>query len=265
MIYPDHPILDGPLVQCEACALVQVNPPRRSYQIADAAGAETHAGAYARQTAAVQTHLHYDPAVEDAERAVRERVWRDRLRRIERVKRGGRLLEIGADGQFLRLAAESGWSSVGVQPETATCTRAAELYGVQLQPTTLADARFPDQSFDVVVIFHVLEHVPSPRQLCSEIFRILRPGGLLFVETPNVETLWFRILGRRWRQLIPDHYWFFSPATLRGLLERVGFVVDAVEPGRQSREPATRRQSHRTHVAHVDVYGGEAAQGAAPR
>ena len=69
----------------------------------------------------------------------------------------------------------------------------------------------------------------SPKALCRESLRVLRPGGLLCVETPNVDTLWFRVLGRRWRQLIPDHYWFFSPTTLRTLLTDVGFRVEQVD------------------------------------
>jgi hypothetical protein len=58
---------------------------------------------------------------------------------------------------------------------------------------------------------------------------VLRPGGVLCVETPNVDSRWFRALGRRWRQFIPDHYWFFSPTTLRTLLDAVGFRVGSVD------------------------------------
>jgi len=229
VIYPDHPILDGPLVQCEGCGLAQVNPPRQSYHVADAAIPEARAAAYARQNAAVHAHLQYRPDVERAERAVRQRFWAERLARIERAAPRGRLLEIGGDGQFLRLAAANGWSVTGVQPDVATCASAASLYGLELIPSTLNEVAFPDRSFDAVVMFHVLEHVPSPRALLGEVLRVLRPGGALFAETPNIDTLWFRILGPRWRQLIPDHYWFFSPASLRALLIRIGYVVDGVE------------------------------------
>jgi len=244
-IFPDHPILDGPLVACTGCGLVQVNPALGRYHIEDAASGEGRSAAYARQAEAVQRTLQYRPEIEDAEREIRERFWIERLDRIERAALGridraavggsdrhaprGRLLEIGSDGQFLRLAAARGWSVVGLQPEVGTCATAASLYGVELMPTTLAEARFPDASFDVVVTFHVLEHVASPRELCRESLRVLRPGGVLCVETPNLDSRWFRLLGRRWRQFIPDHYWFFSPATLRRLLTDLGYRVDAID------------------------------------
>jgi 2-polyprenyl-3-methyl-5-hydroxy-6-metoxy-1,4-benzoquinol methylase len=229
VIYPDHPILDGPLVACEGCGLVQVNPPRGRYQIADAASRQARVAAYARQAATVRANLLYRPEIEDAERAVRERFWAERLDRIERVATRGRLLEIGSDGQFLRLAAARGWSVTGVQPDVDTCADAAARFGLELVSATLGEAGFPEGSFDVVAMFHVIEHVPSPKALVGEAFRVLRPGGALFAETPNIDTLWFRLLGPRWRQLIPDHYWFFSPATLRKLLTRTGYVVDGVE------------------------------------
>lgn len=229
VVFPAHPILDGPLVACEGCGLVQVNPPLGRYQIADTATAAARATAYARQAEAVRTGLQYRPEIEAAERSVRERFWLERLDRIERLARGGRLLEIGSDGQFLALAAARGWSVTGLQPDVATCEAAAALHGVRLTTATLAEAHFPDASFDVVVMFHVLEHVASPKELCRECLRVLRPGGVLAVETPNVDTAWFRVLGARWRQLIPDHYWFFSPATLRTLLEGLGYRVDGVE------------------------------------
>lgn len=229
VIFPDHPILDGPLVQCESCGLVQVNPALGRYHIDDAASDAARSAAYARQAEAVRTTLQYRPEVEDAERAVRERFWIERLARIERAAAPGRLLEIGSDGQFLRLAAARGWSVTGLQPEQNTCAAAAALYGVALTPVTLGEAHFPDASFDVVVMFHVIEHVGSPKELSREVFRVLRPGGVLCVETPNVDSRWFRVLGRRWRQFIPDHYWFFSPASLRTLLGGIGYRIESVD------------------------------------
>jgi SAM-dependent methyltransferase len=75
------------------------------------------------------------------------------------------------------------------------------------------------------VLYHVIEHLPSPVAAVRELHRILKPGGWLVLEAPNIDTLWFRLLGARWRQFIPDHLFFFSPATLTRLCETNGFAV----------------------------------------
>jgi 2-polyprenyl-3-methyl-5-hydroxy-6-metoxy-1,4-benzoquinol methylase len=229
VIYAAHPVLDGPLVRCTGCGLVQVNPPAGRYHIPDGTDPASRAEAYARQASKVRDELRYDPALEAAEGRVRERFWRDRLVRIERRMAPGRLLDVGSDGQFLGLARDRGWSVSGVQPHEETCASARRTFGVDIVPATLEEAGFPDSIFDVVTLFHVIEHVPSPAALCRQVFRVLRPCGLIVVETPNIDSLWFRLLGTRWRQFIPDHYWFFSPASLAGLLDRAGFALAGVE------------------------------------
>jgi SAM-dependent methyltransferase len=72
-------------------------------------------------------------------------------------------------------------------------------------------------------MFHVIEHLDSPQRALRQARSLLRPGGVVMIETPTVDCLWFRVAPRRWRQLIPDHYFFFSRATLEALLRRCDF------------------------------------------
>jgi predicted SAM-dependent methyltransferase len=90
---------------------------------------------------------------------------------------------------------------------------------------TLADAALPEASVDVATLWHVIEHLDSPRAALEEVREVLAPGGLLAIETPAADTVWLRLLRGRWRQLIPDHYFFFTRATLARLLEATGFEV----------------------------------------
>jgi SAM-dependent methyltransferase len=78
-------------------------------------------------------------------------------------------------------------------------------------------------------MLHVIEHLDSPRQTVNEIHRVLKPGGIAVIETPNIDTIWFRLLKTRWRQFIPDHYFFFTPRTLGRLLENTGFRLLEIE------------------------------------
>jgi Methyltransferase domain len=72
-------------------------------------------------------------------------------------------------------------------------------------------------------MFHVIEHLDSPQELIGTVRGLVRAGGVVVIETPTVDCLWFRTARQRWRQLILDHYFFFSRETLERLLAVCGF------------------------------------------
>jgi SAM-dependent methyltransferase len=136
---------------------------------------------------------------------------------------GGRLLDIGAsDGEFVAVAGES-FRAAGIEPDPGTSAR-ARAAGLDVRTAAL-DTLELAPSWDVVTLFHVLEHLDSPREALRQVRGLLAPGGLVVIETPNVENPWFALAPGRWRQLIPDHYWFFSAATLGKLLAGCGFEL----------------------------------------
>lgn len=211
--------LDGPLVRCNHCGLIYVGERRHDF---------TFLGADEEKSRTLAERVRMlglvDESVEAAEAPWREKLFADRLRHLQRFVSRGRLLEVGcASGEFLRLAARAGFEAEGVEPEPHTSAQARETHGLNVFTGTLTEASYPSDSFDAVVLFHVLEHLDSPRQTVAEINRILRPGGVLAIETPSIDTIWFRLLRARWRQFIPDHYFFFTPHTLGQLLEETGF------------------------------------------
>lgn len=73
-------------------------------------------------------------------------------------------------------------------------------------------------------MFHVIEHVPSPSGVVCEVYRILRKEGLFIIEIPKLD-IWFKFLGKKWRQFIPGHYWFFNPTTIEKLLNKYNFKI----------------------------------------
>jgi 2-polyprenyl-3-methyl-5-hydroxy-6-metoxy-1,4-benzoquinol methylase len=223
------PRLDGPLVRCGRCHLCYViAPPVR----AKAASAEfSFAGEVAQADAEMQrldARAHelelIDAEVEERETRWREMAAAERLADLQRFVGGGKLLEVGCSTGELLAAAHSSFTVTGIEAN-AVSSRAARERGLNCLSGTLFDARFPDQYFDVAALYHVIEHLPSPRCALDELRRLLRPGGWLVIETPNIATPWFRLLGARWRQLIPDHRFFFTPETLRRLCAETGFEV----------------------------------------
>jgi 2-polyprenyl-3-methyl-5-hydroxy-6-metoxy-1,4-benzoquinol methylase len=143
---------------------------------------------------------------------------------------GHRFLDVGcATGRLLEAMRGRGWRVQGVD----LCPQSAEYAwshrGVEVFTGTLEQARFPEAAFHAVHFSHLIEHVPSPRALLSEVRRILVPGGLAVVTTPNVDGLQARLFRGGWRSAIADHLTLFSVRTLRRLLELGGFEVQAVQ------------------------------------
>jgi 2-polyprenyl-3-methyl-5-hydroxy-6-metoxy-1,4-benzoquinol methylase len=98
--------------------------------------------------------------------------------------------------------------------------------GIDTVQGTLTDAALPRASFDLVTMTEYLEHEPNPRRAIDEARRLVKPGGLIAVEVPDISGppgRWFR--DRWWQIDAPRHLAFFSPRTLEYMLEESGFEV----------------------------------------
>lgn len=139
---------------------------------------------------------------------------------------GGRLLDVGCgSGAFLAQMAALGWRAEGIDPDPAAVASAREA-GLSVTRGTLADVD-PDEhggSFDAVTLSHVIEHLHHPAENLRRTNLLLRPGGLLWIATPNLEALGLRRFGRDWLGLDPPrHLVLFTRASLERLLRDTGF------------------------------------------
>jgi SAM-dependent methyltransferase len=155
----------------------------------------------------------------------------ERLRDAEQYVGRGSLLEVGVGhGAFLSVAKNSGWRTFGIEVSDYAARLARERYGLDIFCGTLEDARVASASFDFVHMSHVLEHLRDPRGTLKELFRILRPGGLLAVEVPNeLDCLQVKCL-RAVRLARPysvrsTHLFFFTPGTLAAVIRGAGFEI----------------------------------------
>ena len=148
-----------------------------------------------------------------------------RLDLIRKERPGGKLLEIGcARGDFLSVARDV-FDARGVEPNpnlADSASRVAPVYRNIIERT-------PWSGFDVIATFHVIEHVESPRSFIKAAAERLSPGGLLVIETPNIDSLSFRLMKTKWRQFIPEHYYFFTPKTMTKVLSDQGLKVEKCE------------------------------------
>lgn len=214
------------VVRCRGCGLVHVwpQPPRAALEALYSSG-------------------DYHAAVDEAER---RRTFARRLREIEALLRGAaegggagrRLLDVGCSrGYFLEAARASGWQATGVEVNRHAVeqarARGLDVHQGELADWAAASGPAAHEAFDVVTLFDVLEHAGDPRALLAECHRLLRPGGLLVVTTPDVGGLVPRVtyglfaltLGAWGHPTPPGHLVEFSRRTLRRALAEAGFEV----------------------------------------
>jgi SAM-dependent methyltransferase len=155
-----------------------------------------------------------------------------RLRWLQSHGAEGALVEIGsASGYFLDAARRGGFMPVvGVEPAAETARAAAARFGVEVIADVVEEADLGDARFDVACAWHALEHVAEPQGALQRISSSLRPGGRLFVEVPNIDSVRARRAGEDWFHLDAEHHVaHYAPRSLRALLERAGFRVELIE------------------------------------
>lgn len=143
--------------------------------------------------------------------------------------KGEKVLDIGCgDGAFLKRAAQIGWEAWGVEPDAKA---AASLSGFKVLQGSLPNIPLPDASFDYITLSHVIEHLHDPVAALKEIHRLLKPGGQVWIATPNIESLAHRLFSTNWIAIqLPTHLVLFNRrAMLKGLasagFQRVHFMA----------------------------------------
>jgi 2-polyprenyl-3-methyl-5-hydroxy-6-metoxy-1,4-benzoquinol methylase len=213
----DSPGLDGPLVECSECGFRYVGKRRSGLTF----GKESAEEATAKVRAA-NANFRYLRLEEEQRLAMLNAKWR--LELIRNIKPSGKLLEVGcARGDFLRAARE--WFDVcGVEPNAELAAASSQVAPVHQDIIE----RTPWSDFDVIATFHVIEHVDSPRSFVRAAVERLKPGGLMVIETPNIDTFPYKLFKSRWRQFIPEHYFFFNPKTMARLFLDFGLKTERV-------------------------------------
>jgi SAM-dependent methyltransferase len=181
-----------------------------------------------------ELYRRMDTRVYEAEAPARERTARTHFGIVRRYVTKGRLLDVGcASGLFLGIAAQAGWQVTGLEPAAELYPRAVQRLAGRgrVYPLTLEQARLED-SFDAIVLWDVLEHVASPRAFLATCASLLSPGGYLFLNVPDLDTLQARVLGSRWPLLLAEHLNYFNRPSLRLCAEEAG--LRSVTFGRRS-------------------------------
>jgi len=209
------------LVRCSGCKLIYLNP----RPISD------EAEIFYRDEG-------YDPFIsletprglfENSYRLARRltTTWKRRL--VSRyVRPGGRILDVGCGtGEFLTALKED-YRCEGVEPEPRAARWARERLGLTVFTGALSAASLQSGSYDLVTMWHVLEHLPDPALELTEIHRLLTGSGRLLIALPNIRSLDAAVYGPCWVALdAPRHLWHFSHPQLEQLAHQTGFRLSA--------------------------------------
>ncbi len=209
------------VVKCHSCGLVYTNPQP--------------------DETLIETHYQEDYYKEWIENQIKQRIpmWKRRLKELLKYKKAGRLLDVGfGSGTFLKLAREQGFDVFGNEISDYACHYAKNVLGIDVIKGKLEEARLPPENFDLVTVWHCLEHLPDPKAALKEIHRILKQDGVLVVAVPNLHNYITRVLyvlaKRKKLKLFSIkakelHLWHFSLHTLAQLLEEAGFKIIRVK------------------------------------
>ncbi len=198
------------IVECESCGLRYENP-REPEQKLEA------------------QYENVEDPVYEREQEGRFRTFARTLDSLEHYTGGGRMLDVGCYlGLFLDVARARGWQTHGVEPSAWAARRAQEKKH-QVVNAPLRAANLPAESFDLVTLWDVIEHLHDPQGQLKEIHRLLKPGGIFGLSTMDAGCLFAKLAGRRWPWYMRMHLYYFTRGTLTRLLQQAGFEVLEVE------------------------------------
>jgi 2-polyprenyl-3-methyl-5-hydroxy-6-metoxy-1,4-benzoquinol methylase len=153
--------------------------------------------------------------------------FRKRIEEIKCLAFPGLLLDVGCGaGFFLKLASQMGYTVKGVEISPYAADYARHNLGLPIFKGELVDADFAPESFDIITLWHVLEHVRDPKAFLAQVNCLLKEKGLLALEVPNIGSSAARGAGINWELMAPkEHFYYFDTVTLQQYLEESGFTI----------------------------------------
>ena len=228
-----------PFVRCNNCTFIYSNPQPDEKLILEC------------YETAKSNDLWIDVLLSEEEYKYNERKFGKTLQTIEKYAQSrGRILDIGCSiGLFLKVAKGNGWDCTGLELNDRAISYAREQSGLNVVKATLEQADFAPESFDVVTMFGVLEHIARPSDILKQIHRILKKAGLLAIEVPNVNSLAARIMHEKTFTFDGrNHLQYFSVPTLKEFLVKTGYHVAEYHTEISSLEPILH------HLSYNDPY-----------
>ncbi len=204
-----------PIVQCQQCSLIYVNPRPDP----------TAFKAYYEFENQIDAKYVQDWFIENAD--LQRPTWQRFLRTLSRFAKPGKLVDVGCGaGTFLVEARRLGHNVTGQEVSNYFAEYGRSQFRLPIEIGELEDVDLSSNSFDYATAFDVIEHHPYPKQMLQEIYRLLRPNGLLMISTHDIGNFFARFYGQQWRHINPiGHLTYFNQKTLTAMLQESGFKL----------------------------------------
>lgn len=211
------------IVKCHECGFRFTNPRPKSEDL----------GKYYESTDYISHSDSRKGLFASVYQLVRKYTLSRKLALISKFQQNGEILDIGcATGQFLNYMAEHGWSATGIEPDEKTRAHAISEYGLKVFPEEQLNI-LEKSSFDVITMWHVLEHVSELNARMEQLKNLLKPQGTLIIAVPNCNAYDAKIYGEFWAGYdLPRHLYHFAKEDMKLLLENHEFTIVNILPMR---------------------------------
>lgn len=209
------------IVQCNSCGFKFTNPRLEEKEL----------GKYYKSEEYVSHSNTNKGFINSTYQFVRKYTLLKKLQLVSKFFKTGKILDIGCGtGEFLNTCKNAKWQVLGIEPDEDARAMAIKNYGLDVREEAEL-TNLPDASFDIISMWHVLEHVPRLNERVEELKRLIKPNGVIIIAVPNSDSLDAKIYKENWAAYdVPRHLYHFSPKDIEALFRKHGMKVFRVLP-----------------------------------
>lgn len=212
------------IVECAKCGLQLTSPRPSSNTIGEFYKSDQYVSHSDSKQGLINWAYHF----------VRSIALKQKLGHIRRLSTGTRLLDLGAgSGGFLSFMSDHGYDCVGVEPDYDARSIALSKHNLELKDPSALGEMGDNEKFDVITMWHVLEHIHEPVELLKKLRTLLENNGVLIVAVPNHRSKDAQIYKNNWAAYdVPRHLFHFSKDSITKVASAAGFSIDQIIPMR---------------------------------
>jgi 2-polyprenyl-3-methyl-5-hydroxy-6-metoxy-1,4-benzoquinol methylase len=209
------------IVKCKACSFKYTNPRPTEDQLGPYYKSEEYVSHSNTKKGFINSTYQY----------VRKYTLLKKLQLVSKYYRTGKILDIGCGtGEFLNTCKLAKWDTTGIEPDVDARNMAISNFGLNVKPESEINS-LQDASFDIISMWHVLEHVPRLNERLDDLNRLIKPNGVIIVAVPNCDSFDAKFYRENWAAYdVPRHLYHFTPKDIELLFKNHGLKMYKVLP-----------------------------------